>query len=291
MRTSWISFVSALVVLTMPLPPLHAQHKGYDGLEFTSLEQGLPSALESTEKIRLRPESHLELGLEASLGLEVEVTTIEGASFIQVISLAQDGGPTILKVVPDFENKTYSAEFQVADPETLKAYGFPALLTDEKAPQNEIFGSATCRRATVLARVHSGSASVIRSSTETSVQWRFDDSHGSQCISLLNHSRTCTPAFGMSNIGCNGSASDDGTSTASVDSGGSYSGTPPGSQRLSVVDSTVISINRTSVSIVTAAAVLPTEVPAALFQVVSTPFFNCPFGPSQRARRSKDPVS
>lgn len=227
----------------------------------------------------LFPKTQQEQSLEIEHGLKVEVVEMKsGAVQLRATGRFKPGDSAILDLVPDLENRTYTAKLAEVSPEALALLGFmPPAKNQIATPSLKLFGVSSCNRALLLTRSHSGSAGVIRSTTATHAEWWYSDLHGLDCIDLYDQGATCNPASGMSDISCVSSGWDNGSNVASVTSAGSYAGAPSGSPSISISDVTTIDIIRLFGIWTATNWIIPSSEPLGL-QVIYTAFeVSCPY--------------
>ena len=225
----------------------------------------------------LLPQSATEAMLEVERDLRVEIIET-GTNHLQLRARIgfESGQSGILKVTPDFENRTYSARIIDVSPEILDMLDvLPMAPHRIEQPQQKIFGINACTRVEAITRSHSGSADVIRGTTTSLAEWWYADTHGLECIDLYDDQVSCNPAFGMTAPQCDKTPEDDGTRTAKLITTGSYQGSPGGSF-ITVIDATVISIAKTNGIIAAAVSVNPMSEGSSLQLIWQAYGVTCP---------------
>lgn len=219
--------------------------------------------------------------LRDALDLEVHVLSLKnGHQELQTRFSSRPNTIEEIAIRPDLEADTYTVVVTPMDREALEREGLWETFGQGReangVPQKIFGGGAICRDVLVGARDHTGSASVIRSTTLAGLKWRWYSDDGLICLDVLRRSQGCDPAHGMTEIGCAQIGTNDGRFHATQKVIGGFEGTPPGSPELRIFSTAEVRAAGFRGTVATSSVILPSSEPNLHIGLVSDTIIPCP---------------
>ncbi len=219
--------------------------------------------------------------LRDALDLEVSVLSLKnGHQELQTRFSSRPNTIEEIAIRPDLENDTYTLTVTPLDREALEKMGLWETFGEGRGangvPQKIFGGGAICRDVLVGARDHTGSASVIRSTTLAGLKWRWYSDDGLLCLDVLQRRQGCDPAHRMNQVGCSQIGTNDGRFHATQKILGGYQGTPPGSPALTIFSTAEVRATGFRGTVATSSVILPSSEPNLHIGLVSDTIIPCP---------------